>query len=413
VITPVITVVGLGEQPLGEQAVAALARAALVAGGRRHLDAVAGLLPPGRREVELAGDLGPALDALAGHPGPAVVLASGDPGFFGIVRLLAARLGPGALRVIPGVSSVASAFARAGLSWDDAVVASAHGRDPAAAVNLCRRYPKVAVLTGPRFGPGALARALPGAGRTLVVVEDVGPDERVTTGPPEAIAGQAFTDPNVVLCLDDRGRGAGPGEHDPGAKGRQWPPRLTPDRWALPEDAFAHRDGLITKAEVRAVALAWLGPGPGDLVWDVGAGSGAVAVEAARLGAAVVAVDADPAQCARVRANAARHRVPVEVVEGRAPAALAGLPDPDAVFVGGGGALLGEVVAAAAGRAGRAVVVALATVERVGPVRELLAAARLEVDGVQLSAARLAPLGEGTRLAATNPVFLLCGRRRP
>jgi len=401
----VITVVGLGEQPLGERAVAALARAEVVAGGRRHLDAVAGLLPARRREVELAGALGPALDALAGDPGPAVVLASGDPGFFGIVRALAGRVGPGALRVIPGVSSVSSAFARAGLHWDDAVVASAHGRDPAAAVNLCRRYPKVAVLTSPGFGPAALARALPGAGRTLVVVEDVGPDERVTAGAPDVIARQAFADPNVVLCLDDA--------HPVGDRGRQWPPRLTPDRWALPEDGFLHRDGMITKSEVRAVALAWLGPGPGDLVWDVGAGSGAVAVEAARLGAAVVAVDADPAQCERVRANAGRHHVPVEVVQGRAPSVLAGLPDPDAVFVGGGGAQLADVVRAAAGRAGRAVVVALATVERVGPVRELLAAAGLEVEGVQLAAARLAPLGAGTRLAAANPVFLLCGRRRP
>jgi len=399
----VITVVGLGERPLGEQASAALACAALVAGGRRQLDAVAALLPGGHRQVELAGDLGPALDALADAPGPAVVLASGDPGFFGIVRALAGRLGPGALRVLPGVSSVSSAFARAGLHWDDAVVASAHGRDPGAAVNLCRRYPKVAVLTSPSFGPAALAAALPAGGRTLVVVEDVGPDERVTAGPPAAIAGQTFSDPNVVLCLDDA--------HPVGDKGRQWPPRLTTDRWALPEEAFEHRDGMVTKAEVRALALAWLGPGPGDLVWDVGAGSGAVAVEAARLGAAVVAVDADPAQCGRVRANAGRHQVPVEVVQGWAPAVLAGLPDPDAVFVGGGGDQLGEVVAAAAGRARRAVVVALATVERVGPVRELLAAARLQVDGVQLSAARLAPLGTGTRLAAANPVFLLCGRR--
>ncbi len=401
-----ITVIGLGERPLGEAAVTALARAELVAGGRRQLDAVAGLVPAGRREVELAGALGPALDALAGDPGPAVVLASGDPGFFGIVRALAGRVGPGSLRVIPGVSSVSSAFARAGLPWDDALVASAHGRDPAAAVNLCRRYPKVAVLTSPGFGPAALAAALPDQPRrTLVVVEDVGPDERVTVGGPALIAGQAFADPNVVLCLDEA--------HAVGDKGRQWPPRLTPDRWALPEDAFEHRDGMITKAEVRAVALAWLGPGPGDLVWDVGAGSGAVAVEAARLGAAVVAVDADPAQCDRARANAERHRVPVEVVEGRAPAVLAGLPDPDAVFVGGGGAQLGEVVRVAAERAGRAVAVALATVERVGPVRELLAAARLEVEGVQLSAARLAPLGAGTRLAAANPVFLLCGRRHP
>jgi precorrin-6Y C5,15-methyltransferase (decarboxylating) len=400
----VITVVGLGDGPLGDAAAEALAGAVLVAGGRRHLDAVAARLTPGCREVELRGDLAPALDALAAGLGPAVVLASGDPGFFGIVRVLAERFGPGALRVLPGVSSVASAFARAGLSWDDAVVASAHGRDPAPAVNLCRRFPKVAVLTGPGLEPAELGRALAGLDRTLIVVERAGgPGERVTTGKPDAIAEQRFADPNVVLCVD---------ESAPiGGKGRQWAPRVTPDRWALPDAGFEHRDGMITKSEVRAVALAWLGPGPGDLVWDVGAGSGSVAVEAARLGAAVVAVESDPAQCRRVRANAARHGVPVEVVEGAAPGALAGLPDPDAVFAGGGGDDVAAIVRAAAVRARRVVVAALATVERVGPVREALAGSGLEVEGVQISAARFAPLATGTRLAATNPVFLVSGRR--
>ncbi len=394
-----ITVIGMGEQPLGEPAVMALAGAALVVGGARHLEAVAALLPPEHQAMAVGGDLEPVLAALAASPGPAVALASGDPGFFGIVRTLAQRFGPGALRVIPGVSSVASAFARVGHSWDDAVVASAHGRSPTTAVNLCRRFPKVAVLTSPTFGPAALAAELGTLERTLVVVEEIGAgSERVTTGSVAEIARRAFRDPNVVLCLDVALN----------HKSTQWPPRPSPDRWALPEEEFAHRDRMITKAEVRALALAWLGPGPGDLLWDVGAGSGAVAVEASRLGAAVIAIDADPAQCDRARANAARHGAPVEVVEGKAPAALAELPDPDAVFVGGGGA---EVAQAAAARARRAVVVALATVERVAPVMQVLAAAGLGVEGVQLSAARLAPLGSGTRLAAENPVFLVCGRR--
>lgn len=401
-----ITVVGLGEHPLGERAVKALATAALVVGGRRHLEAVTRLLPTPRREVELRGDLTPALTALAADPGPAVVLASGDPGFFGIVRILAERFGPGALSIVPAVSTVASASARVGLNWDDAVVASAHGRDPPAAVNLCRRYPKVAVLTSPAFGPAALAGALGRLDRTLVVIERVGAStERIVTGRPPTIAAMMFSDPNVVLCLDPHAPPAG--------KAAQWPPRLIPQRWALPEDAFDYRDGMITKAEVRALALAWLGPGPGDLVWDVGAGSGAVAVDAALLGAAVIAVDDEPAQCMRVRVNAARHGVPVEVVEGQAPAALAGLPDPDAVFVGGGGPQLREIVQYAADRARRVVVVTLATLERVGPVCQLFAEAKLQVEGTQLAAARLTPFATGTRLAAVNPVFLLSGRRAP
>ena len=141
--------------------------------------------------------------------------------------------------------------------------------------------------------------------------------------------------------------------------------------WALAEEAFEHRDSMVTKPEVRALALARLGPGPGLLVWDVGAGSGSVAVECARFGAAVIAVDRDPAQCARVAANARRHRTDVRVVEGAAPQALDDLPEPDAVFVGGGGlAVLGAVAARRPPR----IVLALAAIQRAGQAMAALAA---------------------------------------
>src|SRR5829696_4740210 len=127
----------------------------------------------GRAEV-LEGDLSEALARIAGIEGPVVVLASGDPGFFGIVRLLGARFGRENLRVLPALSSVALAFAGAGLSWDDATTVSAHGRDPRRAVNVCRSHPKVAVLTAPGFGPAELARQLDGLGRGFVVAERLG-----------------------------------------------------------------------------------------------------------------------------------------------------------------------------------------------------------------------------------------------
>jgi precorrin-6B C5,15-methyltransferase / cobalt-precorrin-6B C5,C15-methyltransferase len=400
-----ITVVGLDGSAPDAAAAAALAEARVVAGGRRQLADVAGLLPPGASTLELGADPGAALARLAGvGAGPAVVLASGDPGFFGILRLVRERLGPeAAIRVLPATSSVSAAFARAGLAWDDALVVSAHGRDPAPAVNACRRWPKVAVLTGPRLGPAELGAALAGLDRRLLVAERLGTAaERVVATTPAGAAAGTWADPNVVLVL------AG---GDSGGPGLAWPARRTPTRWALEEDAFGHRDGMVTKAEVRALALAWLGPGVGDLVWDVGAGSGSVGVECALLGAAVVAVEPDPAQRARVLANARRHGVPVEVVDGAAPEALAALPDPDAVFVGGGGERLPRILTAAAPRARRAVVAALATVERVAPAADALAAAGLAVHGSMVQAARLAPLGGGHRLAAVNPVVLLRGIR--
>jgi precorrin-6Y C5,15-methyltransferase (decarboxylating) len=169
---------------------------------------------------------------------------------------------------------------------------------------------------------------------------------------------------------------------------------------------------MISKFEVRALALARLGPRTGELVWDVGAGSGSVAVECARFGAAVVAVDRSAEAVARVRANADAHGVDVRAVCGAAPGVLAGLPEPDAVFVGGGGAAVAEVVAECARRARRTVVVTLAALDRVAAVRTALAATGFRVDGVLLQSSRLAPLpGDVTRLAAANPVFVLWARR--
>ncbi|MCD9879021.1 precorrin-6y C5,15-methyltransferase (decarboxylating) subunit CbiE [Streptomyces guryensis] len=403
-----ITVVGTGTgAPVPLEAVAG---AELVVGGRRHLDAVR--LPETAERIVL-GPLAPALDVMEEYVGKdrrVVVLASGDPGFFGIVRALAERFGAGRLDVRPGVSSVATAFARLGLTWDDAVVVSAHGRDPRTAVNVCRAHPKVAVLTGPGAGPAelgaALARTVPG--RVLVVASALGSGEEhlERVSPAEAADRDWGTAVSVVLCLDET-RALGPARTLAGAAVR-------PSRWALDEGGFTHRDSMITKFEVRALALARLGPRPGDLVWDVGSGSGSVAVECALLGAAVSAVEKAPDGVERIRANAGAHGVDLHVVHGTAPDALDGLDDPDAVFVGGGGRELPGIVGACARRARRTVVVAVAALDRVPAVRTALTGAGFDCDGVLLQSSRLAPLpGDVTRLAATNPVFLLWGTRTP
>jgi precorrin-6Y C5,15-methyltransferase (decarboxylating) len=424
-----IAVIGLGPSPLSARAATLIAEASLVVGARRHLAAAnlppaqgpsqrgpappdtPGRGPAARRVVELRGDLEPALAALGGAGGPSVVLASGDPGFFGIVRVLAERFGRHRLEVLPAVSSVGAAFAAAGLPWDDALVVSAHGRDPDPAVHACLAHPKVAVLTQPGFGPAELAARLGGAGRRLLVAERLGePDQRVVEGDPKAIAAATWADPNVVLVLDERRALAG-------GKAAAWPPRRTPARWALPETAFEHRDGMITKSEVRALALARLGPGVGDLVWDVGAGSGSVGIECARLGAAVIAVDRDPLACKLVSANARRHGVAVQLVEGAAPGALAALPDPDAVFVGGSGGELTTILQVVAARSRRAVVAALtaagphARPERVLLAARSLAAAGMEVETVRVQASRFETPGGLRESLAVNPVFLVSGAR--
>jgi precorrin-6Y C5,15-methyltransferase (decarboxylating) len=345
-----------------------------------------------------------------GFPGPAprsvCVIASGDPGFFGIVRALRERgLDP---RVHPVASSVAGAFAAVGLTWDDAVVVSCHGRDLRRVVNVCRAFPKVAVLTGPGAGAAEIAAELcagPEADRTFVVAQRLGElDERVQVLSSMAAVHAAFDDPHVLLCLDESRL----------ASSRGWLAGWNgvPGPWALDESAFAHRDSMITKSEIRAVAVARLAPRPGTLVWDVGAGSGSVAIECARFGAAAVAIESDHESCERIRANAARHGVSVDVRELRFPdeGTEAGvLPAPDAIFVGGGGI---GAIAACAETAAPVVVVALAAIERVPETINLLTKSGREVDGVLLQSSRLARLtGDTHRFAAANPVFLLWGER--
>jgi precorrin-6B C5,15-methyltransferase / cobalt-precorrin-6B C5,C15-methyltransferase len=392
----VISVVGYDGSALPPGGRERLDRAALVVGGRWHLEHLD--LPTTTRAVALRDDVPGALRQVADEPGDVVVLASGDPGLFGVLRLVRLLVPDRELEVLPAVSSVARAFAAAGVRWDDAEVVSAHGRDARPALNVARRARKAAVLTDATCGPREVARAVAHREVELVVGERLGlPDERVARGTPADIADRDdWRDPNVVLVLERREQ----------ERPRGW--RLgglgAPGPWALPDDAFAHRDSMVTKPEVRALALARLAPRPGDLVWDVGAGSGSVGVECARLGAAAVLVERDAEQVERCRASAARHEVPVQVVHGAAPDALLGLPAADAVFVGGGGP---DVVRAVAASEPRRVVVALATVERVGPALEALDGYRAEA--VLLQAQRLEPLGDGHRLSPANPVFVVSG----
>ena len=392
-----VGVVGLhGGESFGPAAAAALALASVVVGSPRHLDATAGRWPAGAKVVRLEGPIDAVIDRVAAESdggASVVVLASGDPGWFGIVRALGRRLGPDRLAVHPAPSSVALAFGRLGLAWDAADVVSAHGRPLAAAVSAVRASaaPEVALLTSPDSPPQAVAAALVAAGEDpltpAAVATHLGDPAResLTTSTLAAVA-TGRHDPMSVLVL--HGRTAAPGQG-----------------WGLPEAAFEHRDGMITKPEVRAVVLGKLALPPTGVVWDVGAGSGSVAVECARLapGLRVVAVERDPDQAGRVRANATAHGVTVEVVEGVAPAVLAGLPDPDRIFVGGGGPGVVDAALARLGPGGT-LVATFAVVDSA-----LAAAARLG-SMVQVSVSRAVPTGSaGMRLRADNPVFVCWG----
>ncbi|MFE9441645.1 precorrin-6y C5,15-methyltransferase (decarboxylating) subunit CbiE [Streptomyces sp. NPDC006602] len=336
-----VTVIGWDGSPLTAAARAALGAATLVAGAAHHLALPE--VPPGAERIRL-GSVALAARRIAGHRGSAVVLADGDPGFFGVVRTLRAPEFGLEVEVVPGVSSVATAFARAGMPWDDAQVVVAHRRTLRRAVNVCRAHTKVAVLTSPGAGPAELGLLLDGVHRTFVICEELGTDrEQVTVVTSDKAADHTWRDPNLVIVI---GGTVGPGvaaEDGGWIAGRA--PDIAPRGWALPAEAYGGDLGEGEGELLRAAQLARLGPRVGDLVWDIGCGSGAFATEAARAGAAVIAVDRDLEACARTEAAARGFGVQLQIVRGTAPHVLENLPEPDVVRVGGGGAAVVSAVA--------------------------------------------------------------------
>ncbi|MFF3651176.1 precorrin-6y C5,15-methyltransferase (decarboxylating) subunit CbiE [Streptomyces sp. NPDC002181] len=337
-----VTVIGWDGSPLTAAARSALSAATLVAGAAHHLALPE--VPPAAERIRL-GSLGLAARRIAGHRGTAVVFADGDPGFFGAVRTLRAPEHGLEVEVVPAVSAVAAAFARAGMPWDDAQVVVAHPRTLRRAVNVCRAHGKVAVLTSPGAGPAELALLLGGVHRTFVICEELGTvKEQVTVLTSDRVADHSWRDPNVVIVIG--GQAAAPAAPSAAAADPAWllgqNAAHTGGRgWAL----SGGDGGEGESAPLRAAQLARLGPRAGDLVWDIGTGSGALAVEAAAFGAAVIAVDADPRACERATAAARKRGVQLQVVAGRAPHVLEDLPEPDVVRVGGGGAAVARAVA--------------------------------------------------------------------
>ncbi|MFD0030310.1 precorrin-6y C5,15-methyltransferase (decarboxylating) subunit CbiE [Streptomyces sp. NPDC055059] len=333
-----VTVIGWDGSPLTATARSALGAATLVAGAGHHL-----ALPqvPGRAERIRLGSVSLAARRIAAHRGTAVVLADGDPGFFGVVRTLRAPEFGLEVEVVPAVSSVAQAFARAGMPWDDAQVVVAQRRTLRRAVNVCRAHPKVAVLTSPGAGPAELGLLLEGVHRTFVICEELGTDrEQVTVVTSDNAADHTWRDPNVVIVI---GGPAAPSDDSAWLAGGA--PSAAPRGWALPAAEYGGRLGEGETEPLRAAQLARTGPRVGDLVWDIGCGNGAFTAEAARFGAAVIAVDRDPDACARTLATARRFGVQPQIVHGTAPHILEDLPEPDVVRIGGGGAAVVSAVA--------------------------------------------------------------------
>ncbi|RBM17548.1 precorrin-6y C5,15-methyltransferase (decarboxylating) subunit CbiE [Streptomyces sp. PT12] len=325
---PRITVIGIGAdgwEGLPERLRSLVRGAGVLLGGARHL----GLVPPvpGQRRETWPSPLREGLPALLGSSGgaPVAALASGDPMLSGIGTTLVEVLGAEAVRIEPAVSSVALARARMGWSAESSEVVTLVGRDPHLLLRALAPGHRVLVLSPDRAAPGVVARLLADAGygeSGMTVLGDLGADteSRAETTANGWLRERAPGVPALhVLALDLRGPGV------------SWAP-------GLPDEAYEH-DGQLTRRDLRAAALARLAPAPGARLWDVGAGAGSVGIEWLRTHplCRASAIESRRERAARIRRNARRLGVPsLTVVEGTAPKALAGLPAPDAVFVGGG-----------------------------------------------------------------------------
>ncbi|SMQ60486.1 precorrin-6Y C5,15-methyltransferase (decarboxylating) [Devosia lucknowensis] len=390
-----LSIVGIGEDGLyglSPAARAAITGAEIVFGGARHLELAAAAI--NGEQFVWKTPFANSIDAVLAARGRKVcVLASGDPFLYGVGATLSRQVDPAQMHVIPHPSAFSLAAARLGWPLQDVVSLSLHGRP----IDLIRPHlhagARILALTSDEKGPGALAALLveAGFGRSIItVMEALGGQREVIRS--QMADGFTFNDIDPLnLCAITV-------VPLPGA-------RILPRAPGL-DDALYEHDGQITKRDIRAVTLAALSPRPHELLWDIGAGSGSIAIEwmLADPSMRAVAIEAEPERAARIARNARHLGVPdLQLVEGPAPFALAGLDAPHAIFVGGGGTSNGVIDAAlAALRPGGRLVANAVSLEMEQVLLALFAQHGGEL--VRLSVAQAAPLGEMTGWRPAMPI---------
>lgn len=394
-----LTLIGIGEDGpagLGDEAKRLIASAPVVFGGARHIELMQPLitgeahtwLSPFEKSVETV---------LARRGMPTVVLASGDPFFYGVGATLSRHIPASEMSVIPAPSSFSLAASRLGWPLQDVTVLSLHGRS----IDLIRPHlhpgRRILALTSDGKGPVDLAALLLAVGfgqSTLTVLEALGgPHEKVSQQKAADFAPVDINDLNICgieVKVDANAR-------------------ILPVSAGLADELFEH-DGQITKREIRAMTLSALTPRRGELLWDIGAGSGSIGIEwmLADPSLRAIAIEASGERVARIRRNAGAFGVPgLTIIEGEAPGALAGLPTPDAIFIGGGGSDAGVLDAAISQlrRGGRLVANAVTT-----EMEAVLLAEHARRGGslTRIDIARAAPVGRMTGWRPAMPVTQWC-----
>jgi precorrin-6Y C5,15-methyltransferase (decarboxylating) len=408
--SPKIHILGIGDEGLEgltSQACTLLEKADLILGPARSLALLHGMQP---QQQAISGDLEELIQQIqAAGERRVVVLTVGDPLFYGTARFLFDRLGKERFEVLPHVSSMQLAFARVKENWDEAYQANLASQKLEWVVERIRSAETVGLFTTEEIPPAAVAQALLDRKIdyfTAYVCENLGsPDERVTQSELADVSRHEYAPLNVMILV-----------RKPNTPDR--PAALAGRRlFGNPDETFLQskpKRGLLTPAEVRSIALAELDLGPLSTVWDVGAGSGSVSVEAGQLVSSgqVFAIEMDPDDYQLILTNAERFQVTnVTAVLGRAPEAWAGLPRPDAIFVGGSGrdvCALAEAAFAELKPGGR-LVVNVSSLENLGAVRAMLQRVAGHEQVWMINIARGNEQMERMRFEALNPTFLLKG----
>lgn len=332
--------------------------------------------------------------------GTITILASGDPLFFGIGKRAVEELAASKVVIIPSVSSAQLAFARAGLPWDDAMLISLHGDaarpwHPEDLPLLCETNPKMLILTGGGNTPQILASYLPKKTKAIVLERLGYSDEKITRGTPSRIGRMKFSEPNVMIVLS---------------------PPMDGDRIiGLTEKDFKKEKGLITKDEARAVALHKLSLPRKGVFWDIGAGTGAVAIEAKRLSPKldVYAIEKEASRIKDIKLNALRLNAGrINPVNGIAPGCLKDLPAPSRAFIGGGGGSLKAIINSVSRRMKKGIIVITAiTIESLSDAVSSVEKQGFVFDVSAVSVAKSKKVGGRLMMRAENPVFVIRAER--
>jgi len=390
-----LSIVGIGEdgaEGLGPVARGLIGDAEIVFGGRRHLGLAAPLINGATKAWPSPFD-GAVSEVLRHRGHPVCVLASGDPFCYGIGAVLARHVDVREMVVVPAPSAFSLSAARLGWSLPQTVLLSLHGRNPDLIRPHLQPGARIIALTSDGDGPATLARLLTqngfGASRLTILEALGGPCERIQSTTAAGYQSGIVEALNTVAIEVAASPNA----------------RVLPRAPGLPDDLFEH-DGQITKRDMRAVTLSALEPRRGELLWDVGAGAGSVAIEWMLIDPMMraIAVEQREDRAARIRRNAAACGVPgLEVVEGMAPTALTTLAPPDAVFIGGGAGEAGLLeVAVRALRPGGRLAVNAVTLETEALLLAFQAAHGGEL--VRIAIAHAAPLGGKTGWRPALPI---------